>query len=163
MSKTPSPAPRHIADSPLPPEESAPTDVTEQFEAWHEPGRSEATSELRPVPARRRRFDPATRVGGVMNANSGTWFGLLVVAVGFVLIFFSWSKVAGLVNVAQQVPYVVSGGLTGLALVIVGVTIVDVSVRRQDAYERLQQLRQISRTLADLQDLLEHDDDGWKA
>lgn len=159
MSKTLSPAPRQLADSPLPPEEPTPTDATEQFEA--QPDRRETTSELRPVPARGRRFDPATRVGGLTNATSGTWFGLVVAAVGFALIFFSWSKVAGLVNVAQQVPYVVSGGFTGLALVIVGVTIVDVSVRRQDAHERRQQLRQISRTLADLRTLLEPDDE-WK-
>lgn len=94
---------------------------------------------------------------GLLDATTGIWIGLALVAAGFVAIFYSWTKVAGLVNVALQMPYVVSGATTGLALVIVGVAVVDVAVRRQDSHERAQQLAQVSRTLGELHDLLEPD------
>lgn len=93
-----------------------------------------------------------------LGASTGVWIGLALVAAGFVAIFYSWTKVAGLVNVALQMPYLVSGGITGLALVIVGVTVVDVAVRRQDSHERTQQMTQINRILTELHDLLEEDE-----
>lgn len=124
---------------------------------------TEATAELRPVaedPTPKRRPRRLAHAQGLMTATSGVWFGLVVVAAGFVAIFYSWGKVAGLVNVAQQIPYVVSGGLAGLGLIIVGVTIVDVAVRRQDSQDRRRTLRYMSQTLADLHTLLEPDEDN---
>jgi len=43
--------------------------------------------------------------------------GILVCATGFGLIAFTWSRVAGTLNVALQLPFFVSGGLTGLGLI----------------------------------------------
>lgn len=108
--------------------------------------------DIKPAPAR------GPRLQAFLGASTGVWIGLALVASGFVAIFYSWGKVAGLVNVAQQMPYLVSGGITGLALVIVGATVVDVAVRRQDSHERTHQLAQINRTLAELHDLLESDE-----
>lgn len=113
---------------------------------------------------------PNSRLRAVSTATAGTWLGVLLVAVGFGTIFYTWGKVAGVVNVAQQLPYVVSGGVTGLALVIVGVAVVDIAVRKQDGDERRHQLAQMSRTLDELHGLLdtttepsdEYDDRGQR-
>lgn len=45
-------------------------------------------------------------------------------------------------------PYVVSGAMTGLGLIIMGATLIDVSVRRQDSRERRAQFTQLDRALA---------------
>lgn len=103
----------------------------------------------RPV---RRSPSPITRIGGVVTNGLGIWLGLAVGAVGFAAIVFAWAKVAVLVNVALQIPYLISGGLAGLALVIVGMTVIDVSVRRQDGHERRQQLAQMTSVLAELRE-----------
>lgn len=92
----------------------------------------------------------ASRVAGI-----GIWCGLAIATSGFVAIFYAWVRVADLISVAGQMPYVVSGGLAGLALVIVGMTVINVDVRRQDGYERRQQLERMGEILADLRDHIE--------
>lgn len=120
----------------------------------------ESDTMVMPLPAQQPRphSRSASRIGGVLTSSAGVWSGLGLAALGFGAIFFAWVKVAGLLNVALQMPYVVSGGLTGLALVIIGMTVVDVSVRRQDSHERRQQLAQMSRVLDQLRDYLEDDE-----
>ena len=87
-----------------------------------------------------------------------TYVGIGVAAAGFALIFYAWSKVAGIAdNVALQLPYLVSGGLTGLGLVMVGVTIVNVAAKRRDAKMREQQTQLLADALHELRSAL---DDG---
>ncbi|HXH56069.1 hypothetical protein [Iamia sp.] len=50
--------------------------------------------------------------------------GTALVAVGVVLILFAWYQASGTPSVAEQIPYAISGGLTGLALVIIGSALV---------------------------------------
>jgi len=76
--------------------------------------------------------------------------GIVVVGVGFLLIAIAWSRVAAQLNVALQLPYLVSAGITGLALVMVGLLVVNLSVKRQEADERRQQLEQLAEILEDL-------------
>jgi len=65
--------------------------------------------------------------------NDGlTWIGVVVAAVGFVLLFVAWGRVAGETQVYRQLPYIVSAGFTGLALVMVGLTVIVVAVQRRD-------------------------------
>ena len=68
------------------------------------------------------------------------WAGIVVAAVGFALIGVAWGQVAGETQVYLQVPYLVSAGLTGLGLIMVGVTIVNVAAKRRDALERERQM-----------------------
>jgi hypothetical protein len=84
-----------------------------------------------------------------------TRIGLGVAALGFAVIAFSWGKVAALLDVSLQLPYVVSGGLTGLALVMVGMTAVNVAARRQDAADRARELEALQAVLRDLRETLE--------
>jgi hypothetical protein len=94
---------------------------------------------------RRRRFSwlaPASYVP--------TYTGLLIAAVGFGLLLLTWSRVAAEGNVAFQVPYLVSGGLTGLGLIMGGLVLVNISAKRQDAAERARQMDQLRESLDDL-------------
>jgi hypothetical protein len=84
-----------------------------------------------------------------------TYLGIGVTAVGFVLIAFAWGAVAGETNVALQMPYLVSGAITGLALVMVGLTIVSVAARRRDAVLREQQTALLADALRELGAALE--------
>lgn len=85
-----------------------------------------------------------------------TYVGIAIATIGFALLAITWGAVADETDVALQVPYLVSGGLTGLALVLVGLTVVSVAARRRDAALREQQnllladaLRELSAALDD--------------
>jgi hypothetical protein len=72
-----------------------------------------------------------------------TIVGVIVAAIGFTMIGISWSEVAAQTNVALQLPYLVSAGITGLALVMVGLLLINVSVKRQDAAQRREQMGEL--------------------
>lgn len=103
---------------------------------------------------------PRRNLSGMLGSSTGIWLGLAITGAGLVGIFIAWVKTAGLLNVALQLPYVVSGGLTGLGLVIVGMAVVDIAVRRQDSHERRQQLAQMSEVLTELRDYLQTEEHG---
>jgi hypothetical protein len=96
---------------------------------------------------------PIAALRGVPNL--GTWVGVVLSAIGLVLIAVAWGRTAGLVNVALQVPYVVSAAFTGLGLVVVGLAIVSISSKRADSEERTRQIRELREALADLRQTLE--------
>jgi hypothetical protein len=87
-------------------------------------------------------LDPASTVP--------TYTGVLVALAGFVLLGFGWGRVAGLAQVWEQMPYLMSAGLPGLGLVMTGLVIVNVSARRQDGAARARQLQMLSEALHDL-------------
>jgi hypothetical protein len=80
-----------------------------------------------------------------------TYIGVGLALIGFALIGYGWAKVAGLVDVWQQMPYVLSAGLPGLGLVMTGLVTVNVSARRQDAAARARQTAAPAEALHDLQ------------
>jgi hypothetical protein len=85
-----------------------------------------------------------------------TYAGIAVTAIGFAIIAFAWGKVAGIAdNVALQMPYLVSGGLAGLGLVMVGVTIINVAAKRRDTQLRQQQTELLADALRELRNALE--------
>lgn len=87
--------------------------------------------------------------------NVGTWAGVVVSAVGLVLIAVAWGRTAGETLVGLQVPYVVSAGFTGLGLVVVGLAIVSIDTKRADSAERTRQIRELREALVDLRQTLE--------
>jgi hypothetical protein len=54
-----------------------------------------------------------------------------VVLLGFVAIGLGWRVAARTLNVALQVPALVSGGLAGVALVLIGVAFVTIQAERR--------------------------------
>jgi hypothetical protein len=82
--------------------------------------------------------------------NAGILAAAFAVALGFGLIAFTWWKVSEFTNSAQQIPYLVSGGLTGLGLVVVGAALLVVVTRGNDDKVREQQAEALVRALSDL-------------
>jgi hypothetical protein len=66
--------------------------------------------------------------------------GVLLVVAGFIAMFLAWNGAAGKDFVEGQLPYVISGGLVGLALVGSGLTVINVQARRADQTELLHRL-----------------------
>ena len=87
-------------------------------------------------------FDPASTIP--------MYVCVLVALAGFTLLGIGWARVAGLVQVWEQMPYLMSAGLPGLGLVMTGLVIVNVSARRQDGAARARQLRMLSEALHEL-------------
>jgi hypothetical protein len=117
--------------------------------------RTEALDVSGPGPDRRR----GSRLGLLRHLLSrsgvGVWIGLLVTGAGFGLLAFTWSKTAALIDVSQQVPYLVSGGLVGLGLILVGLLVVNLSVKRREAQDRRRQLEEVRDALINLRSSIE--------
>ena len=75
--------------------------------------------------------------------------GVFGVATGFLLIAFGWFEISGTVNVALQMPYLVSAAVTGLALIVIGVSLVAIAAKRQDADRRIRTLDRLETVLRD--------------
>lgn len=119
----------------------------------------ETTEFVRSVPVEEETKQPklgavASQRRGASSYMTGVSIGVVLVGAGFGAILWTWTNVASLVNVAQQMPYVVSGGISGLVLVIIGATVVDVAERRRDSRERTEQLAEVARALAAVRELM---------
>ena len=87
------------------------------------------------------------------------YIGVGLCVAGFALLAYTWGRVADEVQVFRQIPYLVSGGFTGLALVLVGVTVVNIAAKRADAAERLRQHEQLAGALQDLRTTIDLGDE----
>jgi hypothetical protein len=92
----------------------------------------------------------AGRLQRFVRVGAGVWVGLVIAAAGFGVIAYTWGEVAALLNVALQLPYVVSGGLTGLGLILLGLLVTNIAVKRREALERSRQLDEIREALVRL-------------
>lgn len=80
-------------------------------------------------------------------------FGWVLAALGALALFLGWYGVSGQALTAKQLPYVVSGGLTGIALIIIaGVFLATEDIRRQ-----LSRVDDMERKLDDLYGLFVED------
>ena len=68
-------------------------------------------------------------------AQLGGKLGVAVCVVGFVLIFLGWNGAASFDDLRKQFPYLISGGLAGLALVVVGAALLLVETMRAERSE----------------------------
>jgi hypothetical protein len=82
------------------------------------------------------------------------WAGVVLCALGFGLIVFTWGRVAALLDVSLQLPYIVSGGFTALALILVGLMVINIATKRQDAAERSRQLTELRELLAEMRSIM---------
>jgi hypothetical protein len=73
-------------------------------------------------------------------SSSPVSVGVLLVVAGFVAIFLAWNGAASKDFVQGQVPYLISGGLVGVALIGCGLTVVNVQARRADQAELMNRL-----------------------
>lgn len=72
-------------------------------------------------------------------AKLATYLATVLVLSGFGLVGLAWYSVSGLDHLQGQFPYLLSGGLGGLGLIITGMAVLLVqTVREQSARERAQ-------------------------
>lgn len=83
-------------------------------------------------------------------STAPVYLGVVVAAIGFVLLVIGWSDVAGTIDVGRQLPYLMSAGLPGIALVMAGLVLVNISIRRQDSAERARQMSALTEALTQL-------------
>ncbi|MGH2774686.1 MAG: hypothetical protein ACRDJT_04535 [Actinomycetota bacterium] len=66
------------------------------------------------------------------RARSGKILGLLFIALGFAFIGKAWDGAASINFVQGQIPYLLSGGFMGLALVVTGCTLIFLTTLRSE-------------------------------
>jgi hypothetical protein len=135
------------------PEESAASQEADETRAFEGP----APPSLAPATRRARRF---MRLKQFFRTGVGVWVGLLITVAGFGLLVYTWSETASLLNVALQVPFLVSGGLTGLGLILVGLLVINLAVRRREALDRERQLDEVREALVRLRGSIEGSNKG---
>jgi hypothetical protein len=91
----------------------------------------------------------------------GGQLGLLICLGGLVFIWAGWNGAASYNDIRQQFPFLISGGIAGLALVMIGVGQLVVQSQRADRV-------QLEANLSELQRLLERTtgagtDNGWES
>lgn len=76
--------------------------------------------------------------------------GIVLLVVGGVLITLGWDGAASLDYVQGQFPYLLSASVPGLALIIIGMSILVLAMVRRDAQERGAQLERLSASITEL-------------
>ncbi|MCW2571948.1 MAG: hypothetical protein JWO88_2006 [Frankiales bacterium] len=84
-----------------------------------------------------------------------TYLGMAVTLAGGVLLLVAWGRTAALTNVGLQMPYLISAGCTGVGLVAVGLTVVNLAAKAEDARRRRDQLGELQQILAELRRVVE--------
>jgi hypothetical protein len=73
----------------------------------------------------------------------GGKLGILLCLAGFVALFLGWNGAASYDDVPAQFPYLVSGGLVGLSLVVVGAAMMVIETGRKGRAELLSSLAEL--------------------
>jgi hypothetical protein len=85
------------------------------------------------------------------QGNIANYVGLALAGIGFLVIGLAWNGAAGLNHVPGQFPYLISGGLTGLGLILVGVVMLVIQTMRHDGARRVRQMADLADAVAELQ------------
>lgn len=76
--------------------------------------------------------NPQLNVNTHQFGRLGGQLGMLLCLVGFGVIFFGWNGAASKNIVMAQFPYLISGGIAGLAIVVIGAAMIIVQSARED-------------------------------
>jgi hypothetical protein len=76
-------------------------------------------------------MDRISRFAGKLGGK----LGVAVCILGFVAIFLGWNGAASFNDLRQQFPYLVSGGVAGLALVVIGAALLLIEAMRAERGE----------------------------
>jgi hypothetical protein len=80
----------------------------------------------------------------------GAKLGVGVCVLGFVLIFFGWNGAASLDRVQSQFPYLISGGIAGLALVVIGAALIIVETSRDERESLRKEIANLREAIAEM-------------
>ena len=139
--------------SPTPPPSATDPDNTSMMPAVP-PTPTQAT----PSPARQTpapltisiRLRPLETLRAVPRA--ATWIGLALCALGAIALLVAWRQVAGLTDVGLQMPYLISGGLISVCLMVVGLLLVAIDAMAVESTRRREQLMELRHMVALLAD-----------
>jgi len=90
---------------------------------------------------------------------AATYVAIAVAVSGFILIAAAWDGAAERNFVPAQFPYLLSGGLVGLGLIVVGTMILVLQALKQDGLERAREIEQLRRSVLELTTLLSPPDE----
>lgn len=72
-----------------------------------------------------------------------SWIAIALIAGGFLAFFLAWRGAAATLAVPLQIPYLVSGGIGGLTLLIAGASILLALSRRRQSSREYRQLGEV--------------------
>jgi hypothetical protein len=81
------------------------------------------------------------------TSNAAVYAGLALIVIGFAVLAWTWSRVAGKAIVALQLPYLASGGFSGLGLLVIGTLLIYLGVKRRDSWNRERRLEALATAL----------------
>src|SRR3712207_9300042 len=76
--------------------------------------------------------NPQLNLNAQQFGRLGGQLGMLLCLIGFGVIFFGWNGAASKNIVMAQFPYLISGGIAGLAIVVIGAAMIIVQSARED-------------------------------
>ncbi|MCU1602995.1 MAG: hypothetical protein JWO22_3704 [Frankiales bacterium] len=85
----------------------------------------------------------------------GRVVGLALLAAGVVVLAVAWARSSELADVPRQMPLLISGGLTGIGLVVVGVTAIALDATVRQSAERRRRADAMTDAVTALQRALE--------
>lgn len=91
------------------------------------------------------------------------YMGVGAVGLGFAMIFFAWNGAANVDYPQGQIPFLISGGVGGLALVIVGAILIVVENARRDRASVTQRLDEMNASLEKLARVMVAQGNGFSA
>ncbi|HEX4904789.1 MAG TPA: hypothetical protein VFU93_05000 [Acidimicrobiales bacterium] len=80
----------------------------------------------------------------------GGKLGVAVCIIGFVVIFLGWNGAASFNDLRQQFPYVISGGIAGLAMVALGAALLVIEAARAERAELQSSIEDLRRAIEGL-------------
>lgn len=83
----------------------------------------------------------------VIWSRLGGQLGVGLCALGFLLVFLGWNGAASVDRIPSQFPYLISGGVAGLCLVVLGVGMLVVQNQRADRAALQATLRELQEAL----------------
>ncbi len=83
-----------------------------------------------------------------MNAKSNNYIAIVMMAAGFLLIVLAWNGAASYDTIQQQFPYLISGGVAGIGLVLGGIALMIVQELRRGTAVLEQKLDALANQLA---------------
>lgn len=90
------------------------------------------------VTAKARSIKPQSGISGVLDDARTRWAGMAgrmgmgFAVVGFLVILLAWNGAAGLDYAQGQLPYLISGGMGGLGLIVIGGSLIVAESNRRD-------------------------------
>lgn len=93
--------------------------------------------------------DRGNRIGAFVGQLGGK-LGVAVSIIGFIVIFLGWNGAASFNDLRQQFPYLISGGIAGLALVALGAALLVIEAARAERAELQSSIEDLRRAIESL-------------